>query len=177
MEDNSINRVTTRDTGIRYGMIYGVINIVYFLIFDLADLDMSQGIGRWGITLLALPLIFLAHKYYKENGDGFMSFGQGVGIGFWTGLVSSVVSSIFTFIYLTFINDNFIAKTRDKAIEDMQAKGQSEEQIEMAMKFVDMFMSPWAMLIMGIIFGTIILVVLSLIISIFTQKPRPEQLG
>jgi hypothetical protein len=177
MEENSITSVTTRATGIRYGLILGVISILYFVIFDLADLDMSKGIGQWGTSLIALPLLFFAHKYFKENGDGFMSFGQGVGIGFWTGLISSVASSIFVFIYVSFINDNYLTKARDKAIEDMQAKGQSEDQIEMAMKFVDMFLSPGAMLLMGIIFGTIILVVLSLIISIFTQKPRPEQVG
>ena len=108
MEDNSIEPLTTRTVGIRYGMIFGVISIVYFLIFVLADLDMTQGIGRWGTSLISLVIVFLAHKYYKENGDGFMSYGQGIGIGFWIGLVASVASSIFTYIYLKFIDDSFI---------------------------------------------------------------------
>ncbi len=177
MEDTITPALTTRTVGIRYGMIFGVISIVYFLIFALAELDMSQGIGRWGTNLISLVIVFLAHKYYKDNGDGFMSYGQGIGIGFWIGLVASVTSSVFTYIYLKFIDESFIMTIRDKAIEEMQAKGQSEEQIEMAMKFVNMFTNPEAMLFFGIIFGVITLVVVSLIISIFTQKPRPEQVG
>ncbi|MEJ7646295.1 MAG: DUF4199 domain-containing protein [Chryseolinea sp.] len=177
MEDSSTPALTTRTVGIRFGMIFGVISIVYFLIFVLADLDMSQGLGRWGTTIISFVIVFLAHKYYKENGDGFMSYGQGIGIGFWTGMVASVVSSIFTYIYLKFIDDSFLTTIRDKAVEEMQAKGQSEEQIEMAMKFMTMFTNPEAMLVMGIVMGIITLVVVSLIISIFTQKPRPEQIG
>ena len=49
MEANSETQaVTTRSTGIRYGIIMGTISIVYFLIFVITDMDMSKGIGRWG---------------------------------------------------------------------------------------------------------------------------------
>ena len=39
-----------------------------------------------------------------------MSYGQGVGIGFWIGLVSAVIGNVFTYIYVKFIDDGFIAK-------------------------------------------------------------------
>ena len=58
--------------------------------------------------IITIVIIFLAHKYYKDNGDGFMSYGQGIGIGFWIGLVSAVISSIFTYIYAKFIDPSFI---------------------------------------------------------------------
>lgn len=176
MEANEpVQNFTTRAVGIRYGMIFGVISIVYFLIFNFAELNMTSGIGQWGTTLISLVIVFLAHKFYKENGDGFMTFGQGVGIAFWIGLIASALSSVFTYIYVKFIDQNFIAMIREKAIDDMQAKGQSEEQIEMGMKFVNMFTSPEALLGMGLFMGILTLVVVGLIISIFTQKPRPEQ--
>jgi hypothetical protein len=56
----------------------------------------------------------------------------------------------------------------------MEAKGQSDEQIEMAMKFVDMFTNPEALLFFGLFIGILSSVVIGLIISIFTQKARPE---
>lgn len=176
MEENTDSQlVTTRSVGIRYGLIFGIISIFYFLIFVMADLDMSKGFGRWGTTVIALVIIFLAHKFFKESGDGFMSYGQGIGIGFWTGLTSSVVSSVFTYVYVKFIDDGFVAKIREKAIEDMQAQGQSEEQIEMAMKFVEMFTGAEALLFFGLFIGILTLVIVALIITIFTQKPKPEQ--
>jgi len=176
MEENSESQVLTpRSTGIRYGAIFGIISIAYFLIFTIADLDMSKGIGRWGTTIIALVIVFLAHKFFKENGDGFMTYGQGIGIGFWIGLVASAISSIFTYIYVKFIDAEFISKIREKAMEDMEAQGQSEEQMEMAMKFVNMFTGAEALLFFGLFVGILTLVIVALIISIFTQKPRPEQ--
>ncbi len=175
MEENvTVLTTTPRSAGVRYGIIYGIISIAYFLILTIADIDMTQGLGRWGGTIIAIVLVFLAHKYYKENADGFMTYGQGIAIGFWLGLVASAISSIFTYIYVKFIDESFITTIRDKAIEDMEAKGQSEEQIEMAMKFVNMFTNAEALLVMGVIFGIGLIVIIALIISIFTQKPQPE---
>jgi hypothetical protein len=175
MEENvATPALTTRSAGVRYGIINGVISIAYFLILTAADIDMSKGFGRWGGTIIGIVLVFLAHKYYKENGDGFMTYGQGIGIAFWMGLVGSIISSVFTYIYAKFIDPNFITMIREKAIEDMEAKGQSQEQIDAAMKFVEMFTSAEAIFFMGIFFGIIIIVIIALIISIFTQKPHPE---
>ena len=129
--------VTTRSAGIRYGVIGGLISIVYFLVLTTAGVDMSQGIGRWAGMIITIVIIFLAHKYYKDNGDGFMSYGQGIGIGFWIGLVSAVISSIFTYIYAEFIDPSFITTIREKAIADMEAKGTPQSQIDAAMPWIE----------------------------------------
>ena len=105
-----------------------------------------------------------------------MSYGQGVGIGFWIGLVSAVIGNVFTYIYVKFIDESFIAKIRENAIRDMEDKGQSDEQIEMAMKFVNMFTGAEAMLLFGLFFGILMLVIIALIVTIFTQKQQPENI-
>ena len=177
MEPNvtTTSTVTTRSVGVRYGIIGGLVSIAYFLVLTTAGVDMSQGVGRWAGMIITIVIVYLAHKYYKDNGDGFMSFGQGVGIGFWCGLVSATISSIFTLIYATLIDPSFIPTIREKAIADMEAKGQTQADIDRAMPFVDMFMSPLAITLMGLFFGILITVVVALIIAIFTQKPQPEQ--
>ncbi|MBL0745152.1 DUF4199 domain-containing protein [Chryseolinea lacunae] len=174
MTESAASEITTRSTGIRYGVIMGVIGIVYFVGLNLADVDMSKGIAKWGMSLVSIVIIFLAQKYYRDNGDSFMSYGQGIGIAFWTGVVSSVLSSIFTYIYIKFVDTGYITKIREAAQAEMEAKGQSDEQIEMAMKFVDMFTNAEAILIFGIVFGIIGSVVIGLLVSIVMQKPRPE---
>jgi hypothetical protein len=137
---------------------------------------MSRGIGQWAGLIVPIVIIFLAHKYFKENGDGFMSYGQGIGIGFWYGLIAAVISSIFTYIYAKFIDQSFIAGIREKAIADMEAKGQTQEQIDMAMKFMDCnLMSAEAIFFFGLFFGVLLAVIIALIVTIFTQKPQPEQ--
>jgi hypothetical protein len=167
--------ITTRAVGIRYGIIGGLISIVYFLVLTTAGIDMSQGIGRWAGMIITLVIVFLAHKYFKDNGDGFMSYGQGVGIGFWIGLISAAISSVFTYIYAKFIDPSFITTIREKAIADMEAQGQPQSQIDAAMPWVEKFTSAEMIFFLGLFFGVLITVVVALVISIFTQKPQPEQ--
>jgi hypothetical protein len=174
MEENvTKSAVTTRSVGIRYGIINGLIQVVYFLILTTAGLAVSSGFAPWVGFLISIVVLFLAHKYYKENGDGYMSYGQGIGIGFWTGLVSATISAIFTYIYAK-IDTGYIASIREKAIQDMEAQGQSQQQIDTAMKFVEMFTSAEAILVMGLVFGVIGMIIVALILTIFTQKPQPE---
>src|SRR5438128_1097637 len=100
MEESSAPSVSTRSVGMRYGLIMAIISIAYFLILNALGVDISQGPGSWGRLVYCAILIFLAHKYFKDNGSGFMSFGEGFGISFWMALIASVVSSIFTYIYV-----------------------------------------------------------------------------
>jgi hypothetical protein len=172
--EETANLVTARQSGIRYGLIGGVVSIAIFIVMTVAQADITAWYWKWIGYLITGVLIFLAHKYYKENGTGFMSYGQGIGIGLWYGIISSAISSVFTYIYVKFIDAGFIEAIRQKSIEDMEAKGMQSEQIDQAMKFVDMFTTAEAMFLMGIIFGIIGAVIIALIVSIFTQKKHPE---
>ena len=103
-----------------------------------------------------------------------MSFGQGLGLGTLIAVISSIISSVFTFIYVSFINTNFIDAIREKSIADMEESGQSQAQIDQAMPFVEMFTSPAAMLIIGILFGVFFGFIISLLVTIFTKNQDPE---
>lgn len=175
-QTEQLNAPTTRETGIRYGLILGLISIVFFVVLAVAGVDTSGSV-RWTGLIFTVAVLVLAHKYFKDNGDGFMSFGQGVGIGFWTSTVSSVLSSIFTFIYVKFIDETFIDTMKDNQMLQMQEKGMSDAQIDQAMSFSEPFMTPTAFLAFGIIFGIIIGVIVALIVSIFTQKSNPQALS
>ena len=170
------NQVTTRSVGLRYGLIAGLVSIAYFMIMVVMDINMTEGIGRWLGLLITGAIIFLGHKYYKENGDGFMTIGQGTGIGFWLALVSSAISSVFTYIYLKFIDQSMIQQMIDKARENMEDQGKlSDDQIDQAMKITEKFMTPEIMLGTGLFFGVIMIVILALIISLLTQVKNPEE--
>ena len=166
--------MTTRSVGIKYGLFMALAGIAYFVIMNIMNVDMTQGVGRWGSMIFYIALIFLAHKYYKDNGNGFMSYGQGMGITFWMSLLSSVLGSIFTWIYVKFIDTEYIQKMLDKQEEAFVANGMSDEQIRQAMSMTAKFMTPEMMLVFGIVFGIIIILIVGLIVTIFTQKRNPE---
>lgn len=60
-------------------------------------------------------------------------------------------------------------------MREMEDQGQSDEQIEVAMKFVNMFTGAEALVLFGLFFGILTFVVIALIISIFMQKPQQEK--
>lgn len=171
---NTTPDVTPRSAGIRFGLIGAVISIAYFVILNVAGLDITRGF--WSVLGYAITaaLIFFAHKYYKENGDGFMVYSQGIGIAFWLGLVSGAISSVFTYLYIKFIDTSFIEAIQDKQIEAMQQQGMQAEQIDKAIEISSMFMTPEAFFIMGLIGAIIASVIIGLIVTIFTQKKNPE---
>lgn len=172
-ETTQLETPSVRSAGIRYGLILGIVSILIFLVLVLSGADMTGNL-RWISFPFYILLIVLAHKYYKDKGNGFMSYGEGMGITFWMGLISSAISSVFTFLYLKFIDASMIDMIREKQLEEFEKQGMSDAQIEQAMKFAEMFTSPTAMLIIGIIGGIIMLLICGLIVTIFTQKKNPQ---
>ena len=174
MEEQTSAAITTRSSGIRYGVILGAISVAIFFVLTFAGVDQTSGIGRWASLPIYIALIFMAQKYFKDEGDGFMSYGQGIGISFWMGLISTIIYMPIFYIYIKFIDSGFVEMIKNKQIEELQNKGMSDEQIDQAMSFAGAFMSPEAMLIMGTIGAIIFILICGLIITIFTQKPNTQ---
>jgi tetrahydromethanopterin S-methyltransferase subunit G len=176
MEDQSepIEKQTTMQTGIRYGLILGVISIAYFVTLSALGVSMTEGFGRWGGLVFTIAIIFLAHKYFKENGDGYMSIGQGVGIAFWTSAISAVISNVFTFIYVKYVDEGFIQALKDQQYDQFVEQGMSDAQIDQAMEMSAAFMTPTMIAVFGLVGGIIIGLIIGLIISLFTQKKNPQ---
>ena len=172
MQEN-VKTVTVRSTGIRYGLILGVLGIIMFILFIIFSVDMSSNV-RWLGYPLYIVIVVLAHMYYKTNGDGFMTYPQGVGIAFWAGLISSGISSVFTYMYVKFVDDGMIQMIRQAQIEQFEAQGKTDAEIDQMMKFVSMFSSPEAIFVFGIVGGIVSMVIIGVIVSIFTQKSNPQ---
>jgi hypothetical protein len=137
-------------------------------------MDMTSGAGRWVSVIFYFVVLFMAHKYFKDEGDGYMTYGQGMGIAFWCGLVCSAIYSVFFYIYIKFIDGSFVEAIKTKQIEQMQERGMSDAQIDQAMGFASMFMKPETMFLFGLIGGIVTMLIVGLILSIFTQKKNPQ---
>jgi hypothetical protein len=171
---NSTPTVTTRSVGIRFGLIGSLISIAYFLILNVSGIDMTSGFWNWFGYAITLALLVLAHKQFKDKGDGFMSYGQGMGITFWMGLVSGLISSVFTYLYIKFIDTGFIEMVKQRQIEALHEQGMSEQQIDQAMKITSMLTTPEGMFLSMLIGSIIIALIIGLFVTIFTQKRNPE---
>lgn len=162
-----------RDLAIKYGVIQGLISISIFLILDFTGLQTSR-VGQWsGLAIFAVVLYF-AHDQFKKEGDGFLNYSEGLGLGTLISFVSSTLSSILSFLYISFINTEYLSILKEQQLITFENQGLSDEQIDQAVAISEMFMSPMAIFIMGIVFGVLFGFLLSLVVSAFTRKPRPE---
>ncbi len=175
MEENS--DVTKKSVVLKWGAISGLIGIIVFVIQDFAGLAGDQTYG-WVMMVIGIAigvtLLIMAHKEFINGGDGFMSYGEGLGIGTLMSVVSSVISSIFTYIYVSFINPTYIDNIKEIQMMEMEKQGLTDAQIEQGMEMAGMFTSPIGMAIMGILGGVFMGFIMSLIVSAFTKKSRPE---
>ena len=165
------NKATVSQIALKYGLYLGLIFIIISIIFEFMDLDMQtqQKVGYVNY-IIALVAIIFAHKAFKEDGDGYMSIGQGIGIGTLLCLISGVLSAIFTYVYIKFIDDSMLTKIKDAQIAELEKRGMSDAEIEQAMKVAGFFTSAEMMIVWIILAMVFIGFILSLIVSLFTKK-------
>jgi hypothetical protein len=167
--ENTEQKASTRSIGLKYGGISALAGVVIFLVVSLIGQNPFGGVWNWIGTGISIVLIVLAHREFKSSGDGFMSFGQGMGVVLWFSIVAVFVSMAVMYIYMNFIDTNAMQIVFDEQIAKMEEQGQSEEAIEMAMEWTKKLFWP-----MAIVFGFIGSIVIGLIVTIFTQKRNPD---
>lgn len=170
--ENEYEMPSVTSMAIKWGLIMGILNIFVFLGIAISGIQAESWAG--GISVIpTLIIIYLAHAEFKENGDGYMSYSKGLGIGTAIVAVSSNIYSIFTYIYIKYIDLTYTDVLREAQITAYQDQGLSDEEIETALKFSEMFMKPETMFVMGIIGGIFFGFILSLIMSAFTKNSNP----
>lgn len=178
MEENAANQLaenepgqpTVRSVGLKYGLISAILSIVFFLILTLSGQNAFDNKWSWISITFSVVILILGQKNFKDEGDGFMSYGQGVGIGFWISLTAVVMGGLFTYVYANIIDPATMEAFYDKQYEQMEMNGMGDEQIEMAIGWTKKLFWP-----MYVFFGILFGVLVALIVTIFTQKKAPEQ--
>ncbi|MEQ9305719.1 MAG: DUF4199 domain-containing protein [Marinoscillum sp.] len=169
--------VSMKSVAIKYGVIGGLIGIIFFVIQDFAGLAGDPDFG-WVSMVISIAItaviIALAQKEYKANGDQFMNYGEGLGLGTLLSVVSGLLSSVFTYVYVSFINPTFVENIRQQQIVAMEEKGLSDAEIEQGMKMAENFSGPTALFIFGLLGAVFFGFLISLVVSAFLKKSRPE---
>jgi len=174
MEEQVSTQVSSKSLGIKYGIILGLFSIGYNLILQFTGLITESWLGWLSFVFMIVILVF-AYKEFKEGNNGYMRLGQGIGLGMLVIFVSTVLSSVFNYVYLKFIDDSMIGMIMDKAKEEMAKNPDlSDAQIEQALSFTKMIYTPEGLLIMGLIGAIIGGFLISLIVSLIMKKEDPD---
>ncbi|UPL47963.1 DUF4199 domain-containing protein [Hymenobacter sublimis] len=176
MENTATPAVTPASVGIRYGLIVGIAGVILDLIFRMTGLGFKMPVVSL-VLIAALWIVgmVMAHKEFKRSNNGFMTYKQGIVIGLMIGLLYGILSGIFNYVYINFLDTNYVQSVRDYTEETLAKLNLPEEAMEKGLADFTQEKMGSALSIVKTIFGGVIGgLILSLIISAFTKHSRPE---
>lgn len=166
-EDLPITRVA-----IKYGLIFGLISSIYSIMLYVFQLETNKFLPylAW---ILIIAGIFQAIKDYRTQNQGFVSFGQGLGIGTLTATIMGLIGGMLNTFYITVIDKTPLQRIADMMQENLEKQGLDDQQIENALEMSQKFQSPGLMFVFSVLGSAFIGLILSLIVSAILQRKRP----
>ena len=125
-------------------------------------------------------LAFFIYQWVTEvklYNEGFIEFSKIFKGGLLMGTVGGIVSSIFFFVQVKFIDTGYMDFIMNKAMMEMQKKGMSDEMIDQSMKMASKWTTPEMLLMMGIVGSLFISSFVAVIMAFIMKKPNPNEIA
>lgn len=165
-------KTSTARVALKYGLLAAVVTMVYSTILYVAGLGSNRILASLSYVFMIVAIV-LAMKDFREKNGGFISYGEGLGLGSLTSAVLGLLSSAFTIFYIQFIDSNMLTQSLDQMREELERKGMDDAQIEQAVEVSQKFMSPGIMFVTVILGYIIVGFIFSLIIAAIMRKEKP----
>jgi len=153
-----------------WGVIIGLVSVVYSVILYMLDLALNTALGYAGLIIVIAGLAIAMKNYRDHVLDGILPFGKAFGFGVLIILISAFISGIYVFLLYSIIDPDLIRKAIDASAERMLEQGLSEDQVEQALEVTRRIMKPAIMFISGLFVNLLVGVVLSLIMAAIFKK-------
>ncbi len=165
-------QVSTARIALKYGVITAVAVIVYSTILSIAGLAQNRALTSIGFIMLIGGIVWGMRDFRTQN-NGFMSYGQGLGVGSLISAIVGFLGSIFTMFYTQFIDTTIMEQSLNTARADMEARGMDDAQIDQAMEMSQKFMTPGVVFFIGILTYLILGFIISLIVAAIMRRDKP----
>ncbi|WP_036385587.1 DUF4199 domain-containing protein [Muricauda sp. MAR_2010_75] len=160
---------------LNYGLILGLVSVVFgvMLYTQKMHYEMSTPVIVISI-LLSVAAIFLGINAYKKANGGYLTISEGLKIGVGIALVSAIISLLYQYLLVNFIEPDFMDKAlelaKPKAFE--QYPSMTEEQWEQSAAMQKNL--GWLRYPIGLIFSCVIGLVVGLITGLILKKSKSE---
>lgn len=163
---------TTGKFALTFGIILGIISIVFNVILYMMDLQFQGGFAILIINaLIMLAIIIVGMRQFKKENGGFMSFGEAIKIGLGIALIAGVLGIIYQQLLINVIDPEYMQKAVDyqRAVMAENPKLTPElidQQIEMQQKFS----KPWIQMAFALVGSLFFGFILSLFPALAMKK-------
>ncbi len=147
---------------------------LYFTGFETEKVATGQYFQWLGLILMVVILVLGIKAVREESPGQYMSYGKGVGSGVLISLFSGLMSGVYNFIHLKFVNTQFADYQIELLRQKWEAAGMGSKQIEQAENFTRMTMGPVPQAIATPIIVVVFGLIISLIAAAFLKRPAPE---
>lgn len=167
-------------TALRYGLIGGLVMVVYSLISNMLGFSIPTGIGSWLLTMLILfsltfGICILAIRQHRNKElNGYISFKRAFVTGLVVLVIMMIISTLFSVLYMTVIDPDFAKDATGKMEEFMSKFGMPEDQMQEQLDKAMEGFTPMGMIknMLGIlVFDALIMLIIA---AILKKKPVLE---
>jgi hypothetical protein len=178
------NSVSPAKSGTLYGVLFGVIMILEFVIMYLIGMrslvDTLFGTIVNIANYLVLPIVFIyigCTNYKKNINNGFITFGEclkvGVSIAFVAAIIYALFSVLFNFIFPEFI-DEMISITKESMLK--KNPEMTSEQLEMGLSMVKKFSNPLIVFPFTLAMYSFLGLIYSLLVGAIVKNEKPQSI-
>ncbi len=162
-------------TTMTYGLITGLVLIVYTLILYMTDnlVQSNLFLGVINYIILIAGIVMGTKSYRDQYLSGYISYSKSLGTGVLISIFAGVILGVFTYLLYQVIDPELMDKSIRLIQEEMLKSGVPESQVETMTEVQRNIRSPLVMMVGSIFSYGILGLIFSLITSIFTKNEEP----
>ncbi len=166
------NQPKTVKYALNFGILLGVVGIVFALMLYSLDMHYQGGFAVIGVSIvLSLAAIVIGMMQFKKANNGFMSMGQAMKIGVGICLIGGIIGILFNQVLANIIDPEMMNKAMEFQKEQLLANtkmtpAQADAQMEMGKKFS----TPSMQIMFGLIWVVVTGFIFSLIPALILKK-------
>ncbi len=157
---------------------WGALLAAILIAFSLILFFLDQTFASWKdfvSYVFIIAILVIATKKYRDNIlGGNISYGKALAFGVILSLVTAVIMSVYNYIFVSYIETDFIEKTMAVLEHSLLDGGMPDEQIDAIMEVQRKFITPFSIASMIIPSLTFTGFIFSLITSLFIKKDNPS---
>ena len=178
------NKISPAKSGTIYGVLFGVIMVLEFVIMYIIGMKTLVGTSAGVIVnisnYLILPLLFIyigCNNYKKNLNNGFISFSEclkiGVSITFIAALIYATFSIIFNLIFPQFIEE-MLSISKSEMIKNNP--NITSQELELGLGMIKKFMNPFIVFPVTLAMYSFFGLIYSLIVGAIVKNQNPQSL-
>lgn len=169
----------TQRSIVNTGLLLALFSVIFALIPSVTNLygnKVLSGVITLASYLITIGILVNAIKKYRDDElGGYMSFGNGFLFVFFACIISGIITSIFSYIQLTFIDPGMMQEALNEQMAQMEKQGLTEEQMEVASSVTNIFRSPAILSLFAFLGQLVAGAILGAILGAIFQKNPPFQ--